>query len=48
MIYDIKLQIAYQYANPAVGGRHVVCVMPLDMPGQRVQASLLDIAPRPE
>ena len=33
MIYDIKLQIAYQYANPAVGGRHVVCVMPLDMPG---------------
>lgn len=48
MIYDIKLQIAYEYANPAVGGRHVVCVMPLDMPGQRVMASLLDITPRPE
>lgn len=48
MIYDIKLRIAYQYANPAVGGRHVLCVMPLDMPGQRVMAGMVDISPRPE
>ncbi|MDB5659299.1 MAG: Transglutaminase [Cypionkella sp.] len=48
MIYDIKLQITYQYTNPAVGGRHVVCAMPIDGRGQRVMASLLDIAPRPE
>ncbi|GLS86025.1 transglutaminase [Cypionkella aquatica] len=48
MIYDIKLRIAYQYANPAVGGRHVICVMPLEMPGQRLMAGLVDITPRPE
>ena len=48
VIYDVKLHIAYQYANSAMGGRHVVCVMPMDLPSQRVMASLLDITPRPE
>lgn len=48
MIYDIKLRIAYHYANPAVGGRHVLCVLPLEDPGQRLMAGLVDITPRPE
>ncbi len=49
MIYDIKLRIAYDYASPAVGGRHVVCAMPLDVPGvQRVVAGLLKITPEPD
>jgi len=49
MIYDIKLRIAYDYASPAVGGRHVVCLMPPETaPGQRLIAGLLDITPRPE
>ena len=49
MLYDIKLSITYTYASSAVGGRHLVRVMPLDVPGQqRLIAGLLDIAPRPE
>lgn len=48
MIYDIRLRIAHVYASPATGGRHIVCVAPLDLPGvQRVIADLLDIAPAP-
>lgn len=49
MIFDIKLQIAYEYANPAVGGRHVVCVMPLGLTaGQSVQSAQLTIDPIPQ
>lgn len=49
MLYDIKLSITYTYAGSAVGGRHLVRVMPLDVPGQqRLIAGLLDITPRPE
>jgi transglutaminase-like putative cysteine protease len=49
VIYDIKLRIGYEYANSAVGGRHVVCVMPLDRAaGQTVQSSALQIEPTPE
>lgn len=49
MIYDIKLRIAYEYANAAVGGRHVVCVMPLaTAQGQTVQTATLQIEPAPQ
>ncbi len=49
MLYDIRLSISYIYAGSAVGGRHLVRVMPLDVPGQqRLIAGLLDITPRPE
>lgn len=49
MIYDIKLRIGYDYASPVGGGRHVVRVLPLDIPGeQRVIASLLSVSPEPE
>lgn len=49
MIFDIKLRIAYEYANPAVGGRHVVCVMPLAFgTGQTVHCAALQIEPAPQ
>ena len=49
MLYDIKLAISYTYASAAMGGRHLVRVMPLEVPGQqRLIAGLLDITPRPE
>ena len=49
MIYTIKLRIAYDYASPAVGGRHVACVMPKDIAGsQRLIAGLLQIDPTPQ
>lgn len=49
MIYDIKLRIAYEYANPAVGGRHVLCLQPLcNDYGQQVTRSQIDISPLPE
>lgn len=48
MIYDIRLRIAHAYASPALGGRHVACVMPADIVGrQQVVAGLLQIGPRP-
>ena len=49
MLYDIRLNITYTYANPAVGGRHLVRVLPLEVSGQqRLIAGLLDLTPRPE
>ncbi len=49
MIFEIKLRIAYEYANPAVGGRHVVCVMPLSVgAAQTVQKATLQIEPVPQ
>lgn len=49
MIYDIKLVLGYDYASPAGAGRHLVRVMPRDIPGaQRLVAGLVAIDPRPE
>ena len=49
MLYDIRLSITYTYPGSAVGGRHLVRVMPLEVAGaQRLIAGLLDITPRPE
>jgi transglutaminase-like putative cysteine protease len=48
MIYDIVLRLSYTYASPAAGGRHLVRLMPADLPGeQRLIAGHLDIAPNP-
>ncbi len=48
VIYDIKLRIEYVYEYAAESSRHVVRLVPADLPGvQRVVASSLDIRPRP-
>ena len=48
MIYDIKLKISYDYGGPAAAGRHMLCLMPLELRGvQRLMAGLIDIVPRP-
>lgn len=49
MLYDVKLRITYHYANSAVGGRHIVCLAPVSLPGvQRVLTSTLSVDPEPE
>ena len=49
MIYDLKLRLTYDYANPAVGGRHVVCLRPLDLACvQRVISASVTVDPPPE
>ena len=49
MIYDIKLVIDYDYANSALGGRHLACLLPLAHdPDQRLISGALTITPTPE
>jgi transglutaminase-like putative cysteine protease len=46
MIYDISMTIAYEYDRPAVAGRHVLRLMPADVPGsQRRLTGALTILP---
>ncbi len=48
MIYDVTLRITYDYANPATGGRHLVRLLPRDLPAeQRLIAGHIDIQPPP-
>ncbi len=48
MLYDISLSITYDYDAPADAGRHVLRIVPADLPGeQRVIASSLVIHPEP-
>lgn len=48
MIYDIGLTIAYVYDQPAVAGRHILRLVPADIPGlQRRLSGLLSISPAP-
>ncbi|MCB1489545.1 MAG: transglutaminase family protein [Bauldia sp.] len=48
MNYDIRLQVEYSYAPPAVGGRHLLRVTPLTAPtGQRLVASSIVLDPVP-
>jgi transglutaminase-like putative cysteine protease len=48
MIYDIGLTIAYEYDRPAIAGRHVLRLLPADIPGvQRRITGLLTILPEP-
>lgn len=49
MLYDVRLEMRYQYDAPVHGGRHLVRVAPITMPGvQRLVASSLSFVPRPE
>ncbi|MFU8862668.1 MAG: transglutaminase family protein [Rhodobacterales bacterium] len=48
MIYDLALTIRYDYAGSATGGRHLVRLTPMDLPGrQRVVAALVSVDPDP-
>ena len=48
MIYDIGLTIAYDYDRPAVAGRHILRLVPADLPGsQRRITGALSISPEP-
>jgi transglutaminase-like putative cysteine protease len=48
MLYDIKLLMHYDYAQPVGGGRHHLRVLPLTLEGvQRVVASSLSVSPSP-
>lgn len=48
MIYDLALTIRYDYAGAATGGRHLVRLTPMDLPGrQRVVAALVSVDPVP-
>ncbi|MGV8831154.1 MAG: transglutaminase family protein [Devosia sp.] len=49
MLYDIRLEMSYDYDAPVHGGRHLVRVAPTTIPGvQRIVASSLSFEPRPE
>lgn len=49
MLYDIGLTIAYKYSSPAAAGRHSLCLLPADLPGeQRLIAGRLNISPEPD
>ena len=48
MQYHIRLSITYEYANRATGGRHLLRLLPLDIPGvQAVTHDVLASSPRP-
>ncbi|MBU1307196.1 MAG: transglutaminase family protein [Alphaproteobacteria bacterium] len=49
MLYDVRLQLNYDYKATVHGGRHLVRVAPISVPGvQRVIASSLRFEPRPQ
>ena len=49
MRYDLRLRLRYDYENIVAGGRHLVRVMPRDIPGvQQVQESRLRYDPDPD
>ncbi|MFK8253457.1 transglutaminase family protein [Ancylobacter terrae] len=47
MIYEIHQTTAYSYAYPVPVARHVVRMIPVDRPGQRVIASHFAVTPEP-
>ncbi len=49
MIYDISLHIEYEYDTQASGGRHVIRVLPVSIPGrQRLMAGSVNLEPKPD
>ncbi|HEV7346127.1 MAG TPA: transglutaminase family protein [Devosia sp.] len=49
MLYDLRLELRYDYDATVHGGRHLVRVAPITVPGiQRVVASSLSVEPRPQ
>ncbi|WP_118132619.1 transglutaminase family protein [Oceanicella sp. SM1341] len=48
MLYDLRLTISYEYEAPVAGGRHIVRVLPLNIPGlQRLVAGSVTVTPQP-
>ncbi len=47
MIYDIRQVTTYDYASSVAYARHVLRLTPIDRPGQRVHAAVLEIEPAP-
>lgn len=48
MKYDVQIRILYEYNRPAVGGHHLVCLVPQDLAGeQQVAGAVLEISPPP-
>lgn len=48
MLYDIGLRITYSYDRSAAGGRHLLRLMPSDLPGQqRLLRGALEVTPAP-
>ncbi|MEM8570992.1 MAG: transglutaminase family protein [Pseudomonadota bacterium] len=48
MLYDIRLKITYSYDRPAIAGRHILRLLPADLPGvQRRLRGALEITPSP-
>jgi transglutaminase-like putative cysteine protease len=47
MNYDVRQVTDYSYARPVVLAQHVLRVVPMDGPGQRVLACDIDISPKP-
>jgi transglutaminase-like putative cysteine protease len=49
MLYEVRLTTTYEYSRSAVGGRHLLRLMPAEIEGtQRMIAGALDISPRPQ
>ncbi len=49
MLYDLSLHMGYSYDAMAHGGRHVIRVLPLSIPGrQRLVAGSITISPTPD
>lgn len=49
MLYDVGLTIEYEYDGPTDAGRHLLRLMPADLPGeQRLIAGRIDVEPQPE
>jgi transglutaminase-like putative cysteine protease len=47
MIYDIRQTTTYEYASKVAYAHHVLHLMPINRPGQRVHAAALEISPVP-
>lgn len=49
MLYDVRLELHYDYDAPVQGGRHLIRVAPISVPGaQRVIAASLSFSPKPD
>ena len=47
MIYDVRQTTTCSYATPVARAHHVLRLMPIPRPGQRVQVAALQIVPEP-
>ena len=47
MIYDVRQTTTCVYASPVAHARHVLRLMPINRPGQRVHVAALQIGPEP-